>query len=79
MLYEVITIAKIGDMNKQYFETNHDWEKWLSDNYNTENELWLVYYKTHTGKTCISYEESVKTALCYGWIDGLLKKRNNFV
>jgi len=61
-------------MNKQYFETNHDWEKWLSDNYNTENELWLVYYKTHTGKTCISYEESVKTALCYGWIDGLLKK-----
>ncbi len=61
-------------MKKQFFETDQDWEKWLANNYNSENELWLIYYKKHTGKTGVSYEESVKTALCYGWIDGLLKK-----
>ena len=37
----------------------------------------LVYYKKHTGKQCISYDDSVKTALCYGWIDGLVKRIND--
>ncbi|HPF50252.1 MAG TPA: hypothetical protein PK335_01695, partial [Draconibacterium sp.] len=61
-------------MNKLYFETNRDWENWLENNHNTENELWLIYYKKHTGKACISYEESVQTALCFGWIDSIIKK-----
>lgn len=61
-------------MNKQYFETNNDWEKWLESNYDKETELWFVYYKKHTNKPGVDYEDSVKIALCYGWIDGLVKK-----
>ncbi len=60
-------------MKTQYFETSAAWENWLEKNHQTENELWLVYYKKHTGKPTISYEDSVRTALCYGWIDGLVK------
>jgi len=61
-------------MNTLYFETNAAWETWLAENYDKQNELWLVYYKKHTGKTSIAYEDSVRTALCYGWIDSLIKK-----
>ncbi|MDX8337968.1 YdeI/OmpD-associated family protein [Draconibacterium sp. IB214405] len=61
-------------MKKQYFKTYKDWEKWLDKNHKKENELWLIYYKKHTGKPCIAYNDSVKTALCYGWIDGLVKR-----
>jgi uncharacterized protein YdeI (YjbR/CyaY-like superfamily) len=61
-------------MKTRYFKTDSDWENWLEQNHQEETELWLVYYKKHTGKTCISYDDSVKTALCYGWIDGLVKR-----
>ena len=39
-----------------------------------EEEVWLVYFKKHTGKSSISYIDSVKEALCFGWIDGLKKR-----
>ena len=61
-------------MKKKYFKNSSDWEKWLGQNHDKEKELWLIYYKKHTGKPCIPYDDSVKTALCYGWIDGLVKR-----
>nr|WP_321353667.1 YdeI/OmpD-associated family protein [uncultured Draconibacterium sp.] len=61
-------------MKKKYFKNSREWEIWLAENHNKEKELWLVYYKKHTGKPCIAYNDSVKTALCYGWIDGLVKR-----
>src|SRR5207245_10631422 len=36
-------------------------------------EIWLIYFKKTSGKTGISYEESVEEALCFGWIDGTNK------
>ena len=47
---------------------------WLAENHATENEVWLAYYKKHTGKASVSYMDSVKEALCFGWIDGLKKR-----
>ena len=61
-------------MKTQLFEKEKEWEDWLENNFDKQQELWLVYYKKHTGKTCISYDDSVRIALCYGWIDGLVKK-----
>lgn len=51
-----------------------EWRAWLEENHATETEVWLVYYKKHTGKPSVSYIESVKEALCFGWIDGLKKR-----
>ncbi|WP_319482829.1 YdeI/OmpD-associated family protein [uncultured Draconibacterium sp.] len=61
-------------MQKKYFKNTGEWEKWLEQNHDKEKELFLLYYKKHTGKPCISYDDSVKTALCYGWIDGLVNR-----
>ena len=51
-----------------------EWRKWLEANYKTEREIWLIYYKKHTGKPRIEYNDAVEQALCFGWIDSNLKK-----
>jgi uncharacterized protein YdeI (YjbR/CyaY-like superfamily) len=50
------------------------WRDWLSQKHATTREVWLVFYKKHTGKPCIPYDEAVQEALCFGWIDGLLNR-----
>ena len=50
-----------------------DWRKWLEVHYRTETEIWLVYYKKHTGKPRIEYNDAVEQALCFGWIDSNAK------
>jgi len=56
-----------------YARSRSTWRKWLEKNGATSKEIWLVYYKKHTGKPCVSYDASVEEALCFGWIDGLIK------
>jgi uncharacterized protein YdeI (YjbR/CyaY-like superfamily) len=34
----------------------------------------LIYYRKHTGKPSILYDESVEEALCFGWVDSIIKK-----
>jgi uncharacterized protein YdeI (YjbR/CyaY-like superfamily) len=50
------------------------WRTWLSTNHTSSPGVWLVYYKDHTGVKSVSYEESVNEALCFGWIDSLIKR-----
>jgi len=50
-----------------------EWRAWLTQHHADRKEIWLIYYKKTSGKTGISYEESVEEALCYGWIDGAIK------
>ncbi|MFC1925444.1 YdeI family protein [Chloroflexota bacterium] len=56
-----------------YFANRDDWRVWLEKNHATEKEAWLAHYKKHTGKPGIPYEDAVEEALCFGWIDGLLR------
>jgi len=54
--------------------SREEWRAWLEKHHAMETEVWLVYYKKHTGKPSVSYIESVKEALCFGWIDGIKKR-----
>ena len=56
--------------------TRQEWREWLAQHHRARKEIWLVYYKKSSGKTGISYEESVEEALCFGWIDGVNKGIN---
>lgn len=49
------------------------WRQWLLANHSTSSEVWLLFSKKHTGEECIEYKASVEEALCFGWIDGLIK------
>ena len=55
-------------------ETKEEWHQWLLKNHQVETEIWLVYFKKASGKSGISYQESLEVAICFGWIDGLIKK-----
>jgi uncharacterized protein YdeI (YjbR/CyaY-like superfamily) len=57
-----------------YVKTRSEWRNWLRKNYKTEKEIWLVFYNKASGKPRISYEDAVEEALCFGWIDSIVKK-----
>ncbi len=63
-----------SDSEKFTPDNRAEWREWLNANHRTCNEIWLVYYKKHTGKPTISYNDSVEEALCFGWIDGIKKR-----
>lgn len=66
--------ALVGKIDVLYVSDRDDWRSWLRKNGNAKKEVWLIYYKRHTGKPSISYEDSVEEALCFGWVDSIIKK-----
>lgn len=61
-------------INTQYFTDRKNWREWLESNFETEKEVWLVFPLKWTGKPCMSYNDAVEEALCFGWIDSTVKK-----
>jgi uncharacterized protein YdeI (YjbR/CyaY-like superfamily) len=57
-----------------YFAHRLQWRKWLEKNYKNKKEVWLVYYKKHTGKLTIPYGDAVEEAICFGWIDSTVNR-----
>jgi len=56
-----------------YVTNGIEWRDWLQRHYKSEKEVWLVYYKKHTEKQRILYNDAVEEALCFGWIDSIVK------
>jgi uncharacterized protein YdeI (YjbR/CyaY-like superfamily) len=54
-----------------FFATPADFRAWLEKNHATVPELSVCFYKRDSGKSSITWPESVDAALCYGWIDGV--------
>jgi len=62
------------EIGKTLYVTNRKaWRSWLAKHHKNDKEVWLVYYKKHSGKPRISYNDAVDEALCYGWIDSTVK------
>ena len=57
-----------------YLATRQEWRDWLARNHDKESVIWLIYYKKHTGKPSLPYNDAVEEALCFGWIDSLVKR-----
>jgi uncharacterized protein YdeI (YjbR/CyaY-like superfamily) len=56
-----------------FFETDGDWEKWLDEHHATALGVWLRFAKKKAPYTSVTYAEALDVALCYGWIDSLVK------
>ncbi len=50
-------------------KTRAGWRSWLEKNHAKSDGVWLVFYRASTGKRRLSWEEAVREALCFGWID----------
>jgi len=60
-------------MKTLYVTDRKKWRAWLRQHYKTEKEIWLVYYKKGSGKPRIEYNDAVEEALCFGWIDSIVR------
>ena len=56
------------------FHSRSEWRRWLQRNHSREREVWLVFHKRSSGDAGISYEDAIEEALCFGWVDSLVKK-----
>lgn len=64
-----------GDALETFFAPDTaTWHAWLEAHHATTREVWLILLKVHVERPCVSYEEAVQEALCFGWIDGLLRR-----
>ena len=60
--------------NTFYTADRTEWRQWLEENYQTAQEVWLVYPLKHNSLPRIPYNDAVEEALCFGWIDSTNKK-----
>ena len=61
------------DKELLYFQRDVDWYDWLQKNHDQSKGVYLVFYKIETGIPSMRWEEAVKVALCFGWIDSTVK------
>jgi amphi-Trp domain-containing protein len=66
---------EMHDDTKTYYAKDRKvWRSWLQKNHAQHNHIWLILYKKHVKEPCVSYDAAVEEALCFGWIDGRLKR-----
>jgi uncharacterized protein YdeI (YjbR/CyaY-like superfamily) len=66
--------SDMAEMELLEVRSRDSWRKWLSQHQSTSRGVWVVFYKAHTGMKSMPYEDFVREALCFGWIDSLVKR-----
>lgn len=65
-------------MKQIHVSTRAQWRRWLARNHREEkNGIWLVFYKKASGSPTLDYEEAVEEALCFGWIDSVIRRMDD--
>lgn len=60
-----------------YAKSQKQWRAWLQKNHATQKNVFLIIYKKESGKPSVYYNEAVNEALCFGWIDSKINKRDD--
>jgi len=58
-------------------KSREDWRKWLEENHQSVQSVWLIIYRKESGIPTVYYPEAVDEALCFGWIDSKGNKRDD--
>ena len=62
------------ELEHKYFNNRKSFRNWLEKNHANSPGIWMIYYKKHSDTQCIEYNEALEEALCFGWIDSIIKK-----
>lgn len=57
-----------------FFNSRESFRSWLEKNHDRSPGVWMIVYKKHANIECIKYNEALEEALCFGWIDSIIKK-----
>lgn len=60
-------------IKEYYFKTHTEWRAWLHDHHASNKGVHLIFYSVSHEQQSMRWEEAVKVALCYGWIDSTVK------
>jgi Uncharacterized protein conserved in bacteria len=63
-------------MKPVFFASSSEFRRWLETNHASAPELWVGFWKAHTAKGGLTYEQAVEESLCFGWIDGLVRRHD---
>jgi uncharacterized protein YdeI (YjbR/CyaY-like superfamily) len=63
-----------SELTTLHFETRKEWRAWLAKHHASSPGIWFLFHKSHTGRKSIPYEDMVREAMCFGWIDSLIKR-----
>ncbi len=58
-------------------KSRKEWRKWLEKNHQTESSVWLIIFHKRSEVKSVYYDEAVKEAICFGWIDSIANKRDS--
>jgi uncharacterized protein YdeI (YjbR/CyaY-like superfamily) len=61
-------------MTPRFFKSQAAFRAWLEKHGASTKELWIGYYKKSSGKSGLVYRQALDEALCFGWIDGVVKR-----
>ena len=56
------------------FKDREEWRRWLEENHVAESEAWITIRKAHSPRPGVTYEEALDEAMCFGWIDGKMRR-----
>ena len=65
------------ELPELYFHKDVDWYDWLLKNHDKHKGVYLIFYKLEMNDPTMRWEEAVKVALCFGWIDSTVKSLGN--
>lgn len=65
------------DKPELYFKNDIEWRNWLSQNHDISVGVFLIFFKVENKEESMRWEEAVKVALCFGWIDSTVKSLGN--
>jgi uncharacterized protein YdeI (YjbR/CyaY-like superfamily) len=54
--------------------TPAEWRGWLAKHHASASEVWLIFHKQRTGVASIDHKDALDEALCFGWVDSLVKR-----
>ena len=61
-------------MTPRAFKTQADWRAWLEAHHDSSAEIVLRLFKVHAAHRGLTYKQAVEEALCFGWIDGVVRR-----
>jgi len=65
------------ELERIYFNNDKSFRSWLKKNHDKSPGVWIIFYKKHVKIECIKYRVALEEALCFGWIDSIVKKIDN--
>ena len=70
-------MASKSDFDMIAFASAREWQRWLAAHHAKSGGVWLRFFKKNSGTASVSHAEALSAALCYGWIDGQLRKHDD--